>query len=101
MRKHYNVLTARNGIEAIEIAKSKHPDLILMDVLMPKMHGLECCSAIRDDPDIKHIPIMIVTSMSDPQTEIMALRAGARDYVKKPFDCEILQLRIKNLLEPR
>lgn len=97
-RLGYESVSADNGLCAIELIKTRQPDLILMDVLMPHMHGLECCEAIMSDPKTKHIPIVMVTSMSDPQTEIMALQAGARDFIKKPVNVEILKLRIENLL---
>lgn len=99
LQKHYNLLTAKDGYEAIAIAKEKCPDLIMLDVLMPKMHGLECCTQLKGSIDTKHIPIIFVTSMADPQTEIMAFRAGASDFITKPFNVEVLSLRISRLLQ--
>lgn len=98
LRNHYTVLTASDGVEAIKIIKEKYPDIILLDVLMPNMHGLECCAKLKADPDTRHIPVIFLTSMADSQTEILSLKAGARDYITKPFNADVLLLRINNLI---
>lgn len=95
---HYNVLLAKDGKEAIAIAKEKYPDIILLDILMLEMHGLECCKLLKADPDVRHIPVIFLTAMSDPQTEIAALQAGAQDYITKPVNLDVLSLRIRNLI---
>ncbi len=97
----YETILAENGVCAIEMIKEKSPDIILMDVLMPHMHGLECLQIIKADPDVRHIPVIMITSMSDSQIEIISLRAGASDFLKKPVNVEILKLRIEKILEPR
>jgi putative two-component system response regulator len=94
----YRYITATNGIEAIERVKSDSPDLILLDVMMPEMDGLEVCKKLKGDPSAHHIPIIIMTGSIDRELRIKGLSAGANDFLTKPIDRPELIVRIKNLL---
>lgn len=99
--RHYRILSVSNGADAISSAVYKNPDLILMDIMMPGMNGIDATEKIKSDPRTQHIPIIMMTSLADHNSEAMALRAGASDYVHKPINLEVTLLRINKLLEGR
>ena len=90
---------ARNGIEAIEKTKKINPDIILLDILMPEMDGIEACKRLKEDPETRHIPIIVLTALEDKETKIESLKAGANDFLSKPVDNMELIARIKNFLQ--
>ena len=94
----YNILTALNGQLGIDAAKEHLPDLIISDLMMPVMDGIEMCSILKIDLETCHIPIIILTAKADEGSEKEGLETGADEYLLKPFKTEILRLRIKNLL---
>lgn len=98
MKEGYRVLKAVNGIEALEVAKEQNPDLVLLDIMMPKMDGLEVCEKMRSDSDLRHIPIIFLTARGDEKTEVEGLDLGADDYVTKPISTTKLISRIKAVL---
>lgn len=97
-KEGYQVLKAENGIEALEVAREKNPDLMLLDIMMPKMDGLEVCKTMRSDANLRHIPIIFLTARSDEKTEVEGLDLGADDYVTKPISTTKLISRIKAVL---
>ncbi len=98
-REDYQVETAANGIEAIQKAKSFKPELILMDVMMPVMDGIEACRQIKLQPDTKNIFIIFLTARSEEYSEIAGFEAGADDYINKPIKPRVLLSRIKAMLK--
>jgi CheY-like chemotaxis protein len=94
----YEVTGARNGIEAVAMALSQHPDVILMDVLMPKMDGLEAVSRIRENPATREIPVLAVTGWVSSGSRKEFLASGFNDYITKPFTHRELQNAIGKLL---
>ncbi len=92
------VYTANNGLEAIEIAKKKKPDLILLDVMMPEMDGVETCIQLRDKVETKNIVIAFLTARGEDYSQIAGFDAGADDYIAKPIKPRVLISRIKALL---
>ncbi len=98
LRKQYKVFVVYSGIEAIKEARRHPPDLIVLDVLMPDMDGLETCHQLRLDPALADIPILFLTALGRPEDRVAGLKAGADDYLTKPFNLEELQLRIKAIL---
>jgi len=90
----YNIEMAENGIQAIEMAKQLLPDVILLDVMMPGMTGFEVCQHIRNDPAVAEIPIIILTALDDRDSLLNALKAGADDFISKPFDRFELRARL-------
>ena len=98
-REDYLVETATNGSEAIQKAKSFKPDLILMDVMMPIMDGIEACRQIKLAPETKGVFIVFLTARSEEYSEIAGFEAGADDYINKPVKPRVLLSRIKAILK--
>ncbi len=96
--KSYQVITAYNGLQAIEKSKEEHPDLILMDIQMPNMDGLEATRRIRADADIATIPIVALTALAMPGNRERCLKAGMNDYLSKPVSFQELIAAIEGLL---
>ncbi|MDI1472585.1 Pole remodelling regulatory diguanylate cyclase [Thermodesulfovibrio sp. N1] len=95
----YNVISASNGAEAIKIAKENKPDLILMDVQMPVMDGLTALKIIKDDPEIKEIKVLIISSVAFSDKIEKALSLGAEDYITKPYETRKIPEIIKKHLK--
>ena len=95
----YHFETAGNGLEAMEKIKKIRPDLILLDVLMPVMNGVETCKRLKEYPDSRHIPVIVLTSLADKETRLKCLEAGANDFLAKPVDNAELIVRVRNLLQ--
>lgn len=94
----YNVLKAENGKDGIQMAKEHMPDLVLLDIMMPQMDGIEVCDRMREDSTLSHIPIIFLTARSDEKTEIEGLNKGADDFITKPISTTKLVSRIKAVL---
>lgn len=97
-KEGFKVLKAENGEEGISKAKEHRPDLILLDIMMPKMDGLETVEIMRKDDDLKKTPIIFLTARSDEKTEIDGLNKGGDDYITKPISTTKLVSRIKAVL---
>jgi two-component system alkaline phosphatase synthesis response regulator PhoP/two-component system response regulator RpaA len=98
LRRHYQVFVVHSGVGAIKEARKHSPDLIVLDVIMPGMDGLEACRQLRNDPALTDIPILFLTALGRPEDKVAGFRAGADEYLTKPFNLEELQLRIKAIL---
>ena len=94
----YEVFVAKNGKEALEQAEREKPDVVLMDVMMPEMDGLEACRHLKTDPSLKSVPIIMLTAKGQVQDVKDALAAGAHSYVVKPFNLPDLVERIEMML---
>lgn len=94
----YQLLVAKDGLEAIELARRYQPDLVLLDWMMPGLDGLEVCQLIRTEPALARIPVIILTARVDEESKLRALDAGVNDFLNKPFVPTELRLRIRNLL---
>lgn len=95
----YNVLKATNGKDALEILKTENADIVVSDIMMPDMNGLELCSTIKNDILTSHIPVILLTARASEEYQLEGLNNGADDYITKPFNMEILKLRISKLIE--
>ena len=95
---NYEILTATDGEEALATARAKQPDLILLDIMMPKMDGIEVCRHIRADPSLPFMPIIMVTAKADSKDVVAGLEAGADEYLTKPVDHAALVARAKSML---
>ena len=94
----YDTYFASNGFDGISMAISLHPDVVLLDVMMPKMNGFEVCRSIRSMPEIAEAPIILITSLDDHESRIQGLRAGADDFVTKPYNSMELFARLQTIL---
>jgi two-component system alkaline phosphatase synthesis response regulator PhoP len=94
----YNVLKAENGTEGLRLARKHHPDLILLDIMMPRMTGFEVVTQLREDAELKHVPVLFLTARSDEETEVHGLEVGADDFLPKPISTAKLVARIKTAL---
>jgi len=94
----YDVTTASDGNEALAKARKSAPDLIILDVMLPEVDGLEVCKILRRDPATSKIPVLMLTAKAEEVDRILGLELGARDYVTKPFSPRELVLRVRNLL---
>jgi len=96
--EYYDIITAKDGYEAISQTKQHKPDLILLDVMMPGMDGFETCKKLKEDPEISHIPVVMVTALSDIADRVRGLEAGADDFLTKPINDIALFARVKSLV---
>jgi signal transduction histidine kinase/ligand-binding sensor domain-containing protein/DNA-binding response OmpR family regulator len=97
----YRVIEAANGQEGWELAQNAQPDLILSDVMMPRMDGIELCSRIKEDMETSHIPIILLTARADHESRVEGLETGADAYLAKPFNRDELKLMVRNLIRQR
>ena len=97
-KEGFKVLKAENGEKGIEIAKKYKPDLVLLDIMMPKMDGLETVELIRKDEELKRTPVIFLTARSDEKTEIESLNKGGDDFITKPISTTKLVSRIKAVM---
>lgn len=97
----YNIIYCHNGEEALKMANEHLPDIVITDVIMPKMNGLELCQKIKNSPLLSHTPVIIISAKSEEQDYIEGLKCGADAYIRKPFTSEELQVRTENLLKSR
>jgi DNA-binding response OmpR family regulator len=94
----YEIVTATDGEQALDAAERQRPDLILLDVMMPKIDGIEVCRRLKQDPAYSFTPIIIVTAMADPRDIVAGLDAGADEYLTKPVDQQALVARVRSML---
>ncbi|MBU0572903.1 MAG: response regulator [Candidatus Margulisbacteria bacterium] len=95
----YDIVEAHNGKEGIEKVKQEKPDLIFLDLVMPVMNGIEVCKALRDDPETKDVPIIVVSAVGEFELAQECLRAGANDFVRKPFEAKELIKKVNKLIK--
>lgn len=98
---HYRIFEAKNGREGFALATAQMPDLIVSDIMMPEMNGIELCRKLKSDARTSHIPIVMLTARTADEQRIEGFAAGADDYVSKPFNFEILHSRLNNLIARR
>ena len=98
---NYHVILAENGSQGLELATKEMPDLIITDVMMPGMDGFECCRLLKEDLNTCHIPIIMLTALSEEEDMAKGLELGADEYIYKPFNPEILRLKVKHLIKSR
>ena len=94
----YRIITGRNGIEAVRLAEKHHPRLIILDVMMPEMDGIQACEEIRKNPELKHTLISFLTARGEDYSQMAGLAAGADDYITKPIKPKLLVTKVKALL---
>jgi DNA-binding response OmpR family regulator len=94
----HHVMVARSGTEGLQLARRHRPDLFILDIMMPGADGYQVCRQIRGDPLLKDLPVLFLTAKSKDEDKIEGFRAGADDYLSKPFNMEELKLRVKAIL---
>jgi adenylate cyclase len=94
----YEIITAGDGEEALEVIGEQRPDLILLDIMMPKIDGIEVCRRVKADDALPFIPIILITSKADPKDIVTGLEAGAEEYLTKPVEHTALVARVKSML---
>lgn len=98
LSRHYHVLIAKDGLEALDIIKDNEIDIIISDVMMPEMDGLELCRTLKSNLETSHIPIILLTAKNTAEDRIECYNAGADGYISKPFELKILEARINNFI---
>ncbi|WP_071145675.1 substrate-binding domain-containing protein [Bacteroides ihuae] len=101
LQENFKILTASDGEQALDILKSEEVSLVLSDVMMPRMNGFELCREIKSDVLISHIPVVLLTALSDVRQQIYGVIGGADGYIRKPFHINYLKIKIIRLLEER
>jgi len=101
LQAEYNIIFAENGLEAYDKVLAENPDLIVSDVMMPVMDGIELCCKLRTNIDMSHLPMILLTAKAEIEDRIVGLQAGADSYIPKPFHPEHLKVRIEKLLQFR
>lgn len=94
----YETITAFRGAQALELAKKERPDLVLLDIMMPEMDGIEVCRRMKADPDLRAIPVIMVSAKGESDAIIEGLSVGAHDYIAKPFEWPIVAARVASAL---
>ena len=95
----YEVLTAADGAEGVEVAKKQLPELVLLDVIMPRMNGFEACRALRDDERTRDIPVLMITTRSEMQNVLKGYESGCNEYITKPVDRSELVTKVRSYLD--
>ena len=94
----YKVLVSYNGEDALNQARKENPDLILLDIMLPKLDGYKVCRLLKFDEQYKHIPILMMTAKTQEKDKLMGKETGANEYITKPFDMEELMEKVKTYL---
>lgn len=94
----FEVVEARNGLEAVEKAQQEHPDLIVLDIKMPRMNGYEACRRLKEIPELRDVPIIFLSAKGQRQEIEEGLSLGAADYILKPFAPEELITKVRGIL---
>jgi len=96
--RNFDVVTASDGFEALSKVKSERPDLVLLDIMMPGMDGYDVCVKLKTDKETKNIPVVMLTARGENEAVIRAHKAGANDYIVKPFSLPTLVSKLNKLL---
>jgi DNA-binding response OmpR family regulator len=98
LKDDFNIIEAGNGKKGWQKALAQHPNLVVSDISMPEMNGIDLCRKIKGDSRTSHIPVILLTAQTGEEQQIKGLETGATDYMTKPFNFEILHSKIKNIL---
>lgn len=101
LNSEYQVHRASNGVEALERLTRLQPDIVISDVMMPEMDGIEFTRRLKEDINTSHIPVILLTAKSSLENQMQGLETGADDYITKPFSATYLKARIENILRVR
>ncbi len=101
LNQQFNILIAENGEIAFELAEKHNPDLVISDIMMPVMNGLQLCSMLKEKIETSHIPVILLTAKGTVENQIEGYKTGADEYIPKPFNMELLETRVQNLIDSR
>lgn len=101
LKQEFRILEAEDGTQGLELVHAHSPDMIISDVMMPGVDGIELCQRLKTDPKTSHIPILLLTAKSSEESELTGLTVGADAYVRKPFNIDLLKARMNNILSQR
>lgn len=101
LSNEYKIVTVADGDEALKVARKINPDIVITDVMMPTLRGDELCRILKSSVETSHIPVILLTALSERENIVFGLEAGASDYIIKPFDLTVLKVRIRNILKNR
>jgi DNA-binding response OmpR family regulator len=99
-RRGYHTTVASDGLNALNLSFERHPDLVILDLMLPKMHGFEVCRMLKASPTTRHIPVFMLTAAASTENKVQGFSLGANDYMTKPFEVPELMARIESLLKP-
>jgi phosphate regulon transcriptional regulator PhoB len=97
-KEGFSIIKAYDGEEALRLVKLQKPDLLILDLMLPRMSGIDVCKAVRNNPDVANLPIIMVTAKDDETDKIIGLEIGADDYITKPFSIKELVARVRAIL---
>lgn len=101
LKENFHILSAVNGVQAVDMLEKEEVSIVLSDVMMPEMNGFDLCRRIKSDIALSHIPVVLLTALSDDNQRMYGIAGGADEYIQKPFNIEVVKLRIIKLLEER
>ena len=101
LKRNFHVLVADNGVKALEVLMNEEVSMVVSDVMMPEMNGFDLCRKIKSDIVLSHLPVMLLTALSDDKQQMYGIAGGADAYIQKPFNIEVVKLHIIKLLEDR
>ena len=99
-RRGYHTTVASDGVNALNLSFERRPDLVILDLMLPKLHGFEVCRMLKASPSTCHIPVFMLTAAASTENKVEGFRMGANDYMTKPFAMPELLARIESLLQP-
>ncbi|HUI08323.1 MAG TPA: response regulator [Verrucomicrobiae bacterium] len=99
-RRGYHTTVAADGFHALNLTFERHPDLIILDLMLPKLHGFEVCRMLKESPSTRDIPVFMLTALASSESKVQGFSLGANDYLTKPFEIPELLARIESLLKP-
>lgn len=100
-RHNYDTVVAENGVRALELMQEQDFDLVLLDIMMPKMNGYEVLEHVKQNPQLRHIPIIMISAVDDLDSVVKCIELGAEDYLFKPFNPVLLKARVSASLEKK
>jgi DNA-binding response OmpR family regulator len=97
-RRGYHTTVASDGLNALNLSFERHPDLVILDLMLPKLHGFEVCRMLKTSPSTRHIPVFMLTAMASTENKVQAFSLGANEYMTKPFAMSELLARVKSMI---
>ena len=98
-RRGYHTRVAADGFDALNLSFESHPDLVILDLMLPKLHGFEVCRMLKASPSTRAIPVVMLTAVASMESKVEGFNVGANDYMTKPFEIPELLARIASLLQ--